>query len=364
MELVRGTTLNRVLDRCRANDTVIPWAVAAEIGQQVLAGLHYAHSTPRPDGQPGDVIHRDIKPANIILSDDGQAKILDFGIARSSMAYFQSITGQVIKGSPVYMSPEQISGEHLTPASDLFSFGVVLVELLTCERLFLASGVFDVFARVINLDLEPCVANVRSIHPALGDVVERCLDRDPEARAASASSLPRLLAEARRDAPTRMTLAEFVHLDDEPAVDVHTEATRVWEPEEPSAGPRKRWPLVAAIVAVAVVAVVALVAVVAVVALRTPGDGVSPEEAYEQFVQAAVLGDPEAAGGALASMARGGEESPAGALLLATNAALADESALAASLLAGAEQWPEPQRSRALALLDGIGRLPGNGAVP
>jgi len=171
MELVHGTTLDRLLGRCRMTDAIVPWSVTAEIGEQVLAGLQYAHSTRKPDGQRGDVVHRDIKPANLILSDQGQAKILDFGIARSSLAYFQSITGQMLKGSPVYMSPEQVAGEHLTPASDLFSFGVVLVELLTCERLFQASDVYDVFARVMNLDLEPCVEEIRSINPAMAEVV-------------------------------------------------------------------------------------------------------------------------------------------------------------------------------------------------
>ncbi len=399
MELVRGTTLDRVLDRCRENDVVIPWPVAVEIGQQVLTGLQYAHSTPRPDGQPGDVIHRDIKPANIILSDDGQAKILDFGIARSSMAYFQSITGQVLKGSPVYMSPEQVSQEHLTPASDLFSFGVVLVELLTNEQLFRASGVFDVFARVLNLDLAPCVENIRSIHPALGVAVERCLDRDPEARGVSASSLPGLLARARGDGPNPVTLAEFVdflrqgtdrqrnvspgrptleiaasledfgsrYFDDEPADDVDDEPTQTWEPETTSVSRgRMGWPRIAAISAVALVAIsaVALMAVVAVIGPSATGGGTTPDEAYDQFVAAVALGDPEAAGHALSSMERGAEQSPGGALLLATNAALAGEPELAASLLVGAEQWPEPQRSRALALRDGLGRLSEKGGGP
>lgn len=128
MELVDGVDLQTVLSTLKANQRQLKPALAVMIIQQVLAGLSYAHRAIDEQGQAIGLIHRDIKPANIILSYEGMAKILDFGVAKALTSAFRTQEA-VPRGTLAYMSPEQVAGErHLTPASDLFGVGAMLFE--------------------------------------------------------------------------------------------------------------------------------------------------------------------------------------------------------------------------------------------
>ena len=122
MELAGSGSLKDRLDRNQ------PFATAeiAGILQDLLAGLQYSHNK--------GVVHRDIKPGNVLLTEGGHAKIADFGIARLEESTL-TLTGDVL-GTPAYMSPEQIGGERVGAASDIWSAGVVLYQLLTGERPF------------------------------------------------------------------------------------------------------------------------------------------------------------------------------------------------------------------------------------
>ncbi|SHJ11433.1 serine/threonine protein kinase [Malonomonas rubra DSM 5091] len=141
MELLNGKTLS---DYCQPQQLLEPLRVV-QILKQVAQALDYAH-------QQG-VVHRDIKPANIILLDDGQIKVADFGIARM-VSSSQTETG-VILGTPSYMSPEQVAGKKVDDRSDLFSLGVMMYELLSGEKPFQGESMGALMYNIANCTYRP-----------------------------------------------------------------------------------------------------------------------------------------------------------------------------------------------------------------
>ncbi len=138
MEFIEGKSLRYVKDRILERVGNFPPDLAVYIIAQAAAGLHYAHTfKDKLDGKPLNLVHRDISPQNILLSYDGNVKIIDFGIAKAATNSEQTRAG-VIKGKPSYLSPEQIDPGtgQLDGRSDLFSLGIVLWELLAGRKLF------------------------------------------------------------------------------------------------------------------------------------------------------------------------------------------------------------------------------------
>ena len=164
MTLVEGDTLSSRI----ASGPLQPDEVAA-LGSQVARALAYAH------GQ--GVVPRDVKPSNVLLCGDGRALLADFGIARLVGATdHHTRTGEAI-GSPAYLAPEQVTGEELTPALDIYSLGLVLLEALTATRAYPGSPVEAAIAR---LNAAPRVPD--SLLPAWRDLIVQMTQRDPQAR--------------------------------------------------------------------------------------------------------------------------------------------------------------------------------------
>jgi serine/threonine-protein kinase len=175
MEYVEGRALDDVLEE---KGGPLP-DKAASIVAQVARGLAFAHES--------GVIHRDIKPGNIIITDDGAAKVMDFGIARTRESDLTK-TGTVL-GSPNYMSPEQITGQDVDHRSDVFSLGVVLYQLLTGEKPFLGENQTSISYRVVRIDpVKPSKINP-VIDPLYDHVVAKALAKRPEDRYRSAIEL-------------------------------------------------------------------------------------------------------------------------------------------------------------------------------
>ncbi|MBW2487811.1 MAG: serine/threonine protein kinase, partial [Deltaproteobacteria bacterium] len=128
MELLKGRELSHFCKK----DNLLPVERVLAIGLSVAEALAYAH-------QQG-VVHRDIKPANIIVLENDQIKVADFGIARVMSSSTKTETGIII-GTPNYMSPEQVAGKKVDGRSDLFSLGVVLYEMLSAEKPFNADNI-------------------------------------------------------------------------------------------------------------------------------------------------------------------------------------------------------------------------------
>ena len=183
MELVEGTPLDRVLA-----EGPLPVATALEYGAQIASALEAAHAS--------GIVHRDIKPANVILTRDGRAKVLDFGLAKlferapalETMTAFTTRPGLVM-GSPAYMSPEQAEGKPVDARSDIFSFGAVLYEMLSGRRPFAGGSDPGILTSILR-DQPPPIRSVRADVPASAEaIVVRCLAKDAAARYATAGAL-------------------------------------------------------------------------------------------------------------------------------------------------------------------------------
>ncbi len=130
MEYVQGKSLHKIIDILEAQKQFLPHAYVAQIIGELCAGLAFAHDARHLSGAHMDIIHRDINPHNVLVSYHGEVKIIDFGIAKSGLSLEQTKAG-TIKGTIVYMSPEQSHGKKLDRRSDVFSVGICLYEALT-----------------------------------------------------------------------------------------------------------------------------------------------------------------------------------------------------------------------------------------
>jgi serine/threonine-protein kinase len=170
MELVEGRALSDLI-----KEGLLDMQGAVRIGMQVADALNYAHSR--------GIVHRDIKPANIILNEDRQVKITDFGIAHVEdvSATLQTHAGEIL-GTPVYMSPEQVLGKMPDGRSDLYSLGVVLYEMTTGRRPFTGPGMAAIF-NAVTQDTPAAPAAVNPAIPkALSNLILKSLEKKPDRR--------------------------------------------------------------------------------------------------------------------------------------------------------------------------------------
>jgi hypothetical protein len=179
-ELLEGETL-----RQRLHSGPPPARKALDWAVQLAHGLAAAHDR--------GIVHRDLKPENVFLTRDGRIKILDFGIARRELpdpdvaGNLTTISERgVFVGTPAYASPEQVVGESATPRSDLFSFGIVLYELLTGTNPFLRETVADTMTAILRADPPPLLGRVAGVPAAALRIAERCLEKEPSGRPSSA----------------------------------------------------------------------------------------------------------------------------------------------------------------------------------
>jgi len=185
MELLEGETL-----RARLEHGALPARKAAEFATQIAEGLAAAHEK--------GIVHRDLKPENIFLTEDGRAKILDFGVAKRAGAAGESganvetilaHTGPgTVLGTVGYMSPEQVRGELVDQRSDIFAFGVVLYEMLTGRRAFGRESAADTMSAILKEDPPDLATTASGASPslALQRIVQHCLEKKPGERFQSA----------------------------------------------------------------------------------------------------------------------------------------------------------------------------------
>ena len=169
MEFVGGQSLDKLLS---AQDRTLPLETALQLTHELAEALDCAH------GQ--GVVHRDLKPANILLTEDGHAKIADFGVAKLNLAN-HTLAGRAL-GTPAYMSPEQLNDEPVDGRSDLFSLGVVLYTILTGYRPFQGNSALTVSYKVVNRDPIPATVLDTDLPPALDYIIARAMAKDPAQR--------------------------------------------------------------------------------------------------------------------------------------------------------------------------------------
>ena len=183
-ELLEGETL-----RDRLRDGAIPSRKTLDYARQIASGLAAAHEK--------GIVHRDLKPENIFITDDGWAKILDFGLAKftrpeadaSGEAPTQQVAGTdagTVMGTVGYMSPEQVRGKPADARSDIFSFGAILYEMLSGKRAFHGDSPVDTMSAILKEDPPDLTETNRNVAPALERIVRHCLEKNPAERFQSA----------------------------------------------------------------------------------------------------------------------------------------------------------------------------------
>jgi serine/threonine-protein kinase len=178
MEYVDGRNLRQIITE---EGPLLPDR-AVEIAIDVCAGLHFAH-------QHG-IIHRDVKPANIHITERGQTKVMDFGIARAAAEDGQTVTKTgTVMGTAAYLSPEQAQGLDVDPRSDVYSAGIVLYEMLTGDVPFKADTPVAVAYKQVKENATPPSRVNPDVPQALDDVVMRALAKDPKHRYQSADEM-------------------------------------------------------------------------------------------------------------------------------------------------------------------------------
>ncbi len=181
MEYVQGIDGAALLRRCAHRRCRPTTGIAVHIAAEVLDALDYAHSLTDDQGVPMGIVHRDVSPSNIFLSELGQVKLGDFGIARVA-AWRERTEPGGLRGKYGYMSPEAVSEGLVNHRADLFSVGVVLAEMLMIRRLFMADNPLEVLLKVRDVDLGRLDKYGQHIHPDLRQILEAALARDPRLR--------------------------------------------------------------------------------------------------------------------------------------------------------------------------------------
>lgn len=192
LEFVHGRDLRSIFDRCRQRPVdgsqAMPIPQAAFIVMKACEGLDYAHNKRDAQGRELHLVHRDVSPQNILISYEGDTKLIDFGIAKAAGKVSKTQQG-ILKGKFGYMSPEQVRGLPLDRRSDVFSLGIVLYELLTGERLFVGESDFATLEKVRNVEILPPSTYNRAISDELERIVLKALAKDVEDRYQSAIDL-------------------------------------------------------------------------------------------------------------------------------------------------------------------------------
>ncbi|HSD72551.1 MAG TPA: protein kinase [Thermoanaerobaculia bacterium] len=201
-ELVEGETLARLLER-----SPLTLERALDLTLQALAGLARAHET--------GIVHRDLKPANLMVTRDGFVKVLDFGLAKLTQpdssdsdgttlvgSFGLSVTEEgMIVGTAGYMSPEQVRGERVSAASDVFSMGTIVYEMVTGRNPFLRETPMDTFSAILRDHPPPLAEAVPEIPAAFSTAVDRALSKEQSQRFANAREMEFALASARESGP-------------------------------------------------------------------------------------------------------------------------------------------------------------------
>jgi serine/threonine-protein kinase len=176
MELIEGGTLRELL---RERGPMPPHAVAAVLAP-VLGGLAEAHRA--------GLVHRDIKPENVLISDEGEVKIADFGLVRA-VAEAKITSTSVILGTAAYLSPEQVSTGDAGPRSDVYAVGILAYELLTGATPFTGDSALSIAYQRMDNDVPPPSAAIAGVPPLLDEFVSRATRRDPADRYADAQAM-------------------------------------------------------------------------------------------------------------------------------------------------------------------------------
>jgi serine/threonine protein kinase len=181
MEYLDGGDLRKLSRQALTIGESVPLQVLLQMGGDVSSALHHAHTLKGAQGQPLNMIHRDVSPHNILVTTQGQAKLVDFGIARAESNQVKTRTGMV-KGKSGYMSPEQALGRTLDGRSDQFALAIVLYETALQARVFQGENDLAIMRKVVACEIPPLISLDPNSSLAFSEVLEQALQRAPEDR--------------------------------------------------------------------------------------------------------------------------------------------------------------------------------------
>ncbi len=191
MDFVAGRNLRQIINELKKSNKSFSTDQAIFIVKEAAAGLDHAHRcTDAKSGRPLNITHRDMSPQNIMVSFEGEVKVIDFGIAKAETEQEETRAG-TIKGKFGYMSPEQAEGLQIDPRTDVFALGIVLWELLANDRLFTGSNEAAILRKVRECQI-PAIRKVNpTIPPELERIVMKALAKDRNVRYQTAANLHR-----------------------------------------------------------------------------------------------------------------------------------------------------------------------------
>ncbi len=257
MELVPGDSLARILEK----EQTLPGDKVLDIIAQTGRALFEAHEA--------GLVHRDIKPGNLLITPDGQVKITDFGIARVADQVGLTATGQVM-GTVQYLSPEQATGKPASPATDIYSLGIVAYEALAGKRPFTGESQMAIAMAQIN---ETPPALPTTIDPRIANLVMSCLAKKPNQRPESALALAKRAESMMTTAPINSAATQLLQqptVSDRTAV-IETATTTAPSPiQQPVV-----WPWIALIAVIAVTSLSIVIAIITTSMQPTPTETIT-----------------------------------------------------------------------------------------
>ncbi len=210
MEYIQGVDLRAVHRVYQKQGGTPPAEMGMFIITCVCSALHYAHTRGDGKGKPLGLIHRDLSPSNVLISFNGEVKLIDFGIAKAAERLYVTV-GANLKGKYAYMSPEQASGTDLDHRSDVFGVGTLLFELLTGRNPFRAASDMETLQRVQAARVPPPSAVVKSVPPELDAICLKALSQRPDSRFDSAADMQKAIETlARRTAFSSRRMSRFM----------------------------------------------------------------------------------------------------------------------------------------------------------
>ncbi len=188
MEYIEGKDLRSLLAECREHGTTVPIPLALHITALLAAALDHAHNRRDFENRELGLVHRDVSPQNVLISNDGDVKLCDFGIAKAASKATTTRAG-ALKGKLQYMSPEQAWGKDIDHRSDLFSLGLALYEMLTGDKVFAGTTEKSVLEQVRDPKIAAPSKRNRQVPKEVDRIVLKALEPDPDDRYQSARDL-------------------------------------------------------------------------------------------------------------------------------------------------------------------------------
>lgn len=191
MDFVNGRNLKQILNKIKTANSGLGIEHIVYIAKEIAAGLDHAHRCLNPvTAKPLNIIHRDMSPHNVMLSFDGEIKVVDFGIAKAE-TQIESTRAGTLKGKFGYMSPEQADAQEVDQRTDVFSLGIILWELLANDRLFIGKNEIEILRKIKECNIQPLRKLNANIPPELEKIVSKALAKDRNLRYRNAEDLHR-----------------------------------------------------------------------------------------------------------------------------------------------------------------------------